>query len=73
MNISEANNSNVLVDIDTSSLQSKLSTTNKLSSDFIIGLTHLNLINGGTANGASILYNNTIENLSLVSGNTTFD
>ena len=73
MKISEANNSNIIFDIDTSSLQTKLSASNKLSSAFITGLTNLNLINGGSEHGANILYNNTIKNLSLVSGTTTLD
>ena len=73
MKISEANNSNIIFDIDTSSLQSKLSATKKLSSAFITGLSSVNLINGGSANGASILYNNTIKNLSVSGGTTTLD
>ena len=39
----------------------------------ITGLTNLKLIIGGVANGASLLYNNVIKKLSLVSGTTTFE
>jgi hypothetical protein len=73
LKITESGNSNIIFDVDTTSLQSKLSATNKLSSDFITGLTNLNLSNGGTVNGATILYNNTIKNLSVSGGITTFD
>ena len=61
LKITDSGNSNIIFDVDTTSLQSKRSSTSKLSSDVIIGLTILNLFNGGTVNGANILYNNTIK------------
>ena len=53
--ITESANSNIIFDVDTSSLRTKQSSSNKLSSDFITGLTNLNLMNGRTANGAALL------------------
>jgi hypothetical protein len=60
-------NTNIIFDFNNTKLSSiyqpLLSSTNKLSSDFITGLNSLsnNLVNGGTANGAALIYNNTIK------------
>jgi hypothetical protein len=75
MKISEAGNSNIIFDIDTTSLQTKLSTTNKLSSDFITGLSTIttNITNANNVNGCNLISNNTIKNLSVLFPTTTID
>ena len=76
MSITETSDArSIKFDVNTSSMQPLINSTNKLSASFITGLSTAttNITNANNVNGCNLIASNTIKNLSVVFPTTTTD